>query len=191
MTDAAPLSSPPDDGAERAERVEHRWATVSVAILVLFVAMATFAGLHLAAMPQSRVETADPITLHLNGEFIDSNLGTAIEPDGSVTLRGIGQQYSFTPSCMLVPTATPITFRATSADVVHGFLVTGTNINLMLVPGYISSLNARFETAGERLMPCHEFCGMGHEGMWGRIKVVDKAAFARIAADRRRLRCVE
>ena len=92
---------------------------------------------------------------------------------------------------MLVPTDTPITFRATSADVVHGFLVTGTNINLMLVPGYVSSLNARFETPGERLMPCHEFCGMGHEGMWGRIKVVDKAAFARLAAARRRLSCVE
>jgi cytochrome c oxidase subunit 2 len=191
MTGSTPLSAPPDDGLERAERVEHRWATVSVAVLVLFVAMATFAALHLAAMPQSRVETADPITLHLDGEFIDSNLGSALEPDGSVTLRGIGQQYSFTPSCMLVPTDTPITFRATSADVVHGFLVTGTNINLMLVPGYISSLNARFETAGERLMPCHEFCGMGHEGMWGRIKVVDKAAFARMAADRRRLSCVE
>ena len=73
----------------------------------------------------------------------------------------------------------------------HGFLITGTNINLMLVPGYVSSLNARFDTPGERLMPCHEFCGTGHEGMWGRIKVVDKAAFARLGADRRRLSCVE
>jgi cytochrome c oxidase subunit 2 len=90
-----------------------------------------------------------------------------------------------------VPKDTPVTFRATSADVVHGFLITGTNINLMLVPGYVSSLNARFDTLGERLMPCHEFCGMGHEGMWGRIKVVDKAAFARLGADRRRLSCVE
>jgi len=61
----------------------------------------------------------------------------------------------------------------------------------MLVPGYVSSLRARFETPGERLMPCHEFCGMGHEGMWGRIKVVDTVAFAHLAADRRRLSCVE
>jgi cytochrome c oxidase subunit 2 len=104
MTDTTPLSSRPDDSAERAERVEHRWATVSVAVLVLFVAVATFAALHLAAMPQSRVETADPITLHLNGEFIDSNLGSALEPDGSVTVRGIGQQYSFTPSVCSFPT---------------------------------------------------------------------------------------
>jgi len=183
--------SPSDDEVDHAERVEHRWATISVAILVLLVAMATFAALHLAAMPQARVETVDPRTLHLGGEFIESNLGSAPEPDGSVTVRGIGQQYSFTPSCMVLPTNTLITLRATSADVVHGFLIDGTNVNLMLVPGYISSLNARFETPGERLMPCHEFCGMGHEGMWGRIKVVDKAAFARLAADRRRLNCVE
>jgi cytochrome c oxidase subunit 2 len=187
MTQPAPF----DDGTDRVEGVEHRWAAVSVVIVVLLVVIATFAGVYQAAMPQSRVETVDPRTLHLDGEFIESNLGSALEPDGSTTVRGIGQQYSFTPSCIVVPTDTPVTFRTTSADVVHGFLITGTNINLMLVPGYVSSLRARFETPGERLMPCHEFCGMGHEGMWGRIKVVDKPAFARLAADRRRLSCVE
>ena len=57
-------------------------------------------------MPQSRVETVDPRTLHLKGEFIDSNLGSAVEADGSVTVRAIGQQYSFTPSCILLPTET-------------------------------------------------------------------------------------
>jgi cytochrome c oxidase subunit II len=183
-----PSLSPPDAAAER---VEHRWAAVAVAILVLLVAMATFAALHLAAMPQSRVETVDPRSLHLRGEFIESNLGSAVEPGGLLTVRGIGQQYSFTPSCILVPTDTPITFRFTSADVVHGFLIEGTNINLMLVPGYVSSLQARFATPGERLMPCHEFCGVGHEGMWGRVRVIDKAEFAHLAAKRRRLSCVE
>jgi cytochrome c oxidase subunit II len=187
VTEAPP--PPADDGA--GERVERHWATVAVLILVLMVAMATFAALHLAAIPQSRVETADPRTLHLAGEFIDSNLGSAVEPDGSVTVRAIGQQYSFTPSCMLVPAETPITFRATSADVVHGFLIEGTNINLMLVPGYVSSLEARFDTPGERLMPCHEFCSVGHQGMWGRVRIIDRAAFARMATNRRRLSCVE
>ena len=93
------------------------------------------------------------------------------------------------PDCVAL--AMPVTFRATSADVVHGFLIDGTNINLMLVPGYVSSLGARFDAPGERLMPCHEFCSVGHEGMWGRIKIVEKAAFARMAAERRRLSCVE
>ena len=180
-----------DEGADHGERTERRWAAVAVAVLALLVVMATFAALYHGAMPQSRVETADPRTLHLAGEFIESNLGSALEPDGSVTVRAIGQQYSFTPTCIVVPTDTPVRFRATSADVVHGFLIDGTNINLMLVPGYVSSLGARFDAPGERLMPCHEFCSVGHEGMWGRVKIVDKGAFARMAADRRRLSCVE
>jgi len=186
-----PVAPPYDHGAGQSERAEHRWATAAIVILVLLVVLATFAAVHWAAMPQARVEIVDPLTLHLGGEFIESNLGSAIEPDGSVTVRVVGQQYSFTPSCILVPTDTPITFRATSSDVVHGFLIDGTNVNLMLVPGYVSSLRARFEEPGERLMPCHEFCSVGHEGMWGRVKIIDKAAFTRLAADQRRLNCVE
>ena len=67
---------------------------------------------------------------------------------------------------MVVPADTPVTFRATSADVVHGFLIEDTNVNTMLVPGYVSALPIRFPATGEHLMPCHEFCGIGHEGMW-------------------------
>jgi cytochrome c oxidase subunit 2 len=180
----------PDQDDHRSERLEHRWAAVSTSIIALLIVVALFAGVHQAVLPQSRVETVDPRTLHLRGEFIESNLGSARQPDGSVLVRAIGQQYSFTPQCILVPTDTPITFRVTSADVVHGFLITGTSINLMLVPGYISNISARFSTPGERLMPCHEFCGFGHEGMWGRIKVIDKAEFERLAAETRRLSCV-
>ena len=85
----------------------------------------------------------------------------------------------------------PNAFRATSADVVHGFLIEGTNINTMLVPGYISQLSARFTTTGEHLMPCQEFCGAGHQGMWAKVKVVDRATFMDMAAKARRLSCVE
>ncbi len=83
-----------------------------------------------------------------------------------------------------------MTFRATSGDVVHGFLIEGSNVNTMLVPGYISTISTRFDAEAEHAMPCHEFCGMGHEGMWGRVKVIDKAAFTKLAADHRRVTCV-
>jgi hypothetical protein len=32
----------------------------------------------------------NPLTLHLRGEFVESNLATAREPDGSFTLRMMG-----------------------------------------------------------------------------------------------------
>ena len=178
-------------GEAVAARIERRWATLSIAIVGVLIGMAAFIGIHQATMPQGRVETADPRTLHLSGEFIESNLGSAIEADGSVTVRAIGQQYSFTPQCVVVPANTPVTLRATSADVVHGLLIEGTNINTMLVPGYISELPVRFSAAGDHEMPCQEFCGMGHQGMWGKIKVVDKTAFLNMAAAKRRLTCVD
>ncbi len=179
------------EGAAVAERVEKRWAVLSVIAVVFMAGLAGFAGIHQATMPQSRVETANPATLHISGEFVESNLGSAVEPDGSVTVRMIGQQYSFAPACVLVPTETPITIRATSADAVHGFLVEGTNINTMLVPGYISEVTARFSTPADYAMPCHEFCGLGHQSMWAHVKVIAKEEFMQMSAQKRRLDCVE
>jgi hypothetical protein len=52
----------------------------------------------------------NPLTLHLQGEFVESNLGTAREPDGSFTLRMIAEQYMFVPHCALVPAGVPVAF---------------------------------------------------------------------------------
>ena len=180
-----------DIGAAVAARIERRWAVLSIVIVGVLVGMATFIGIHQATMPQGHVETADPKTLHLSGEFVESNLGSSVEADGSVTVRAIGQQYSFTPQCLVVPADTPINLRATSADVVHGLLITGTNINTMLVPGYVSVLPIRFKAPGDHVMPCQEFCGIGHQGMWGKVKVIDKTAFRDVIAAKRRLTCVD
>ena len=79
-------------------------------VVALFVVVAAFAGIHQATMPQARVETISPTRLHLGGEFVETNLGSAVEPDGSVTVRAIGQEYSFTPECIIVPADTAITF---------------------------------------------------------------------------------
>ena len=180
-----------DEGAAVAARVERRWTIMSACLVGFLVGMAIFAGFHRAVMPQAWVETANPRTVHVAGEFIESNLGSALEADGSVTVRALGQQFSFTPQCLLLPTDTPVTIRATSADVVHGFLITGTNINTMLMPGYISILPVKFKTPGEHTMPCQEFCGLGHEGMWAKVRVIDKTAFTKMAANQRRLNCVD
>src|ERR1700754_1638390 len=146
-------------GEAVAARIERRWATLSIVIVGLLIGMAAFIGIHQATMPQGHVETADPKTLHLSGEFVECNLGSTLEADGSATVRAIGQQYSFTPQCVVVPSDTPVKLRVTSADVVHGLLIEGTNINTMLVPGYVSELPVRFSAAGDHAMPCQEFCG--------------------------------
>jgi cytochrome c oxidase subunit 2 len=175
---------------DAAGRIERRWGFVSVGIVGVMVFLATFAGVHQASLPQTQVETVDPRTLHVTGEFIETNLGSAVEPDGSVTVRVVGQQYSFTPQCVLVPTDTRITFRAASADVVHGFLIEKTNVNVTLVPGYIASISTRFAAPADSAMPCHEYCGSGHQAMWAHVRVIDKSRFMALAKGQRRLNCV-
>ena len=183
-------SHSPNSGHDVAARSETRWAYFVIAIVVFMLAVVVYSGLHWAMMPPSRVETVDPSRLQMSGEFVESNLGSAVEPDGSVVVRFIAQQYSFTPQCLLVPADTPITFRTTSADVVHGLLITDTNINTMVVPGYVATFSSFFDKPVEHLMPCHEFCGFGHQTMWAHVKVIDRDAFFEQAKQQRRLSCV-
>jgi cytochrome c oxidase subunit II len=169
---------------------ERRWAIVVGVIIALLVAMMVVTGLHWAAMPPSRVETIDVNTLHVRGEFVESNLGTTLGPDGKVTVRLIAQQYSFVPQCIVVPAEMPVTFRGTATDAIHGFVVGTTNANTMLIPGFVATFTTSFRTPGEHLMPCHEYCGTGHEAMWARVQVLPPQEFLEKARGGERLSCV-
>lgn len=177
-----------------ANAAERRWALVVVSIIALLVLMIVVTGLHWAAMPPSRVETVDVKTVHLRGEFVASNLGTALEPDGRVVVRLVALQYAFVPNCLIVPEGVPITFRGTATDAIHGFVVGRTNANTMLIPGFVATFTTTFPKAGEQLMPCHEYCGTGHEAMWARVHVLPREEFMakakRLASTGERLSCV-
>jgi cytochrome c oxidase subunit 2 len=170
-------------------RSERRWARVVMLVVAFLFAVIIFTSLHWAAQPPSNVETIDASRLHLAGEFMEANLGTAVEPDGSAIVRVLAQQYSFVPQCIVVPTQARVVFRVTSPDVVHGFLIAGTNVNSMVVPGFVAEVRTRFEQPGEHLMPCHEYCSTGHEGMWARVRVVDRNEFARSYGNQPRASC--
>ena len=64
-----------------------------------------------------------------------------------------------------------ITFTATSADVLHGFHVEGTRLNMMLIPGQVSRNTYTFQQPGEYVIICHEYCGLGHHTMFGKVVV--------------------
>ena len=43
-------------------------------------------------------------------------------------------QFAFQPQCLLVPANRPVTLRFATPDVIHGILVTGTNVNTIIIP---------------------------------------------------------
>lgn len=162
-----------------------------------FVAIMTLVGLAILATRFDMVDLPvwhffgggnglDPASLHLRGEFVESNLGAAEGPARAVTVRMIAQQFVFVPQCIVVPAGVPITFRITSADVVHTMSFLGTDYGLKAVPGAVSEATFTFAKPGEFKIPCHEFCGAGHYAMRGRLEVVAREQFASLLPGERR-----
>lgn len=83
----------------------------------------------------------------------------------------VSQTWAFVPPEIRVPVDAEVTFTATSVDVIHGFNVEGTRLNMMLIPGQISRNSYRFSEPGEHLVICHEYCGLGHHTMAGKVIV--------------------
>jgi cytochrome c oxidase subunit II len=148
------------------------WAFGVGVLIAATLSVIVFTALTRQINPPSNVERIDPKTLHLSGEFAEHNLGTTVGPDGRVTVRVIATQFMFVPRCLAVPQGRPVTLRFASPDVIHGLLVTGTNVNTMVVPGFVAQVHTEFTRGESLLMPCHEYCGLGHSEMWATVQVM-------------------
>jgi cytochrome c oxidase subunit 2 len=148
---------------------ELAWVLPSIAIpvgMLVAIALSAFAlGIHLPGVT-GRV---DPARLDTTPPF--SQPGVRQVGPGRYEVVIVGRIWQFTPNEIRVPAGSEVTFIATSRDVVHGFKVQGTPINMMLVPGQVSTLTTRFDRPGEYLFVCHEYCGTGHHVMFGRVIV--------------------
>ena len=87
MADEAsnPLLRPLPSGIvpqDEVDRTEKRWLIIMLGMLAVMMVVIVVTGITHALHPPSNVEPIDPVTLHLQGEFVESNLGTALELDG-------------------------------------------------------------------------------------------------------------
>lgn len=165
-------------------RRERLWAVAMAGVAAVMLVVIVHGALALHLAPPTNVETIDPATIHLTGEFADGNLGTSVDSSGEITARIVATQFAFQPSCVVVPEDTPVTLRLVAPDVIHGIIVVGSNVNTMIIPGYVSRVRTTFSETGEMLMPCHEFCGLGHSEMAAHVRVVPKSEFTPDAGGR-------
>jgi len=156
---------------------ELRWASIVFVLISVMMVAIIAAGVLMHINPPSNIERLDPQSVHLSPEFTEGNLGVRVEPNGQVVARVIATQFAFVPHCLVLPANRPVVIRATTPDVIHGLLVTGTNVNTMIVPGYVSQVHTVFRKTGDLLMPCHEFCGLGHSEMTATVRVVPPEDF--------------
>lgn len=158
------------------DATEKIWLYISIVMAAFMVGLLSFYAIGMNIHPPSNVETINSDRLHVEGEFMEDNLGVKNMPDGSVEVRVVAARYGFYPQTLEIPAETPVRFRIASADVLHGFHVPYTNLATMVVPGYISEVNTSFPTTaiGDHPMLCNEYCGLGHDHMWSKVTIVPK-----------------
>jgi cytochrome c oxidase subunit II len=126
------------------------------------------AGIHLAG----EVGRIDPAKVAEHPMFKEPGV-VEIAP-GRYEVRLTAQIWSYAPNEIRVPAGSTVHFWATSKDVIHGLLVPRHNINVMVLPGQIAHAVARFDTPGEYPIICHEYCGIAHHTMSGKIIVEER-----------------
>jgi cytochrome c oxidase subunit 2 len=130
------------------------------------LAYATFGmNMHLPG----KVAQIDPMKVWQTPPFTAPGVHKTEDDEYEVVI--VAMAWAFMPAEIRVPRNAEITFIATSADVIHGFEIARTRVNMMLIPGQVGRLTHVFREPGEYLLICHEYCGMGHHTMSGKVIV--------------------
>jgi cytochrome c oxidase subunit 2 len=103
--------------------------------------------------------------------------------EGKVIQRGerefevqmVARMWAFEPEEVTLPPGANVTLYLSTADVVHGMQILGTNVNLMAVPGSVNLAQVTFDEEGEFLVVCHEYCGRNHQNMAGKFIIKEGA----------------
>ena len=151
---------------------ERIWMWGVGGMLALFFASTAAAALMSQIHPPSHIETIDPRTVLSDSRF--KRQGVSLDAEGRVHATVVGLMFTWLPAELVLPADTPVTFHLTSPDVIHGYQIVRTNGQAMVVPGYVSQFTTQF-AAGEYLVACNEYCGVGHHTMATRLKVVPKS----------------
>jgi cytochrome c oxidase subunit 2 len=148
---------------------ERIWMWAALGLVGLFLAAIFVTAAAQAIQPPGHIETVDPTTILSHPEF--GAPAVTRTADGRLTVPVVASVFSFSPDPIELPANVPVTFRLTSADVIHGFQVVGTNANAMAIPGYVTQFSVTFARPGEYAIVCNEYCGLLHHAMVGRLVV--------------------
>jgi len=148
---------------------ERLWIGISIAAIIVMLAALTLAGFGLGVQLPGAAGRVNPRDL-VNEPPFDKPGVYELAP-GKYQVIMIARTWQFNPNKIEVPIGSEVTFKMTSMDVTHGMLLDGTNVNVLIVPGQVSEVTHVFKKAGTFNFYCHEYCGTGHQAMFGQVIV--------------------
>lgn len=159
------------------DRFEGAWMRISAIVLAIFLVAVIVSAFATGFQLPGVYQRIDPTKLYEAGSpFAEPGLRELAPGRYEAYIRA--QIWSFVPNEIRVPAGSTVTFYVTSQDVQHGFKLQDTNINMMVLPGQVSTLTAKFDKPGTYDYICHEYCGQLHHTMFGQLIVEAPAAQA-------------
>ncbi|PTQ54875.1 MAG: Cytochrome c oxidase (B(O/a)3-type) chain II [Hydrogenibacillus schlegelii] len=151
-------------------KLEALWMKVSLGTMATFLVTIGVMAFGMDVHTADGRQTIDPTRVDETPPFDRPGL-YRIGPDAYRAVV-VARVFTFNPDHLVLPAGARIEFVMTSADVIHGVSIPGTNVNLMLIPGQVTTYTTTFKRPGEYLLLCNEYCGIGHHLMMGRWTVV-------------------
>jgi len=152
---------------------ERYWIMLTIAVLVIFSAAVGISGFMLGVQVPVPEALVDPKTVGTDptSRFANPGLRQLAPGKYEAYIRAAASPWKFTPDRLEVPVNSTVTFYVTAVDVQHGFKLEGTNMNVQILPGQVSKMTTTFTKAGTYPFVCTEYCGVGHQNMYGILTV--------------------
>lgn len=163
-------------------KYEKKWLIFGIGSLVVFLIILGFGAFWQGTHPQSHGVTIDPENVEANEAFRPENLGITKVDDNKYIVNIVASAFNYDFGTdengaplkhIRIPKGATVLFQITTKDVVHGFNIAGTNVNMMVEPGYVSSIETVMDRTGEYTVVCNEYCGVGHHLMFATVEVYD------------------
>lgn len=156
-------------------RYEKIWLFFGGASLLVFLVVVGISAFYMGNQPPSCAVTLDPEKVDEWPPFDQPGLKEIGDNEYQLTIVASAFNYDVgtDDKIVQVPKGATVHFVVTTKDVIHGFELAGTNVNMMVEPGYVSTLSNTFKKAGKFTLLCNEYCGTGHHLMAATIEVIE------------------
>lgn len=156
-------------------RYEKIWLLFGTGTLLIFLIIVGISAFYMGNQPPSCAVTLDPQKVDETPPFDQPGLKQIGEDEYQLTIVASAFNYDVgtQDKVIKIPKGSTVHFNVTTRDVVHGFQLVGTNVNMMLEPGYVSTYTNTFKKPGKYTLLCNEYCGVGHHLMAATIEVTE------------------
>ncbi|WP_126428806.1 cytochrome c oxidase subunit II [Brevibacillus marinus] len=154
-------------------RYEKYWLTFGFLAIVTFIVFMFVTAFSHGHHPAGGTEVIDPTKVDQTPPF--DKPGVVKTGDNEYDVYIVAMAFGYNPAKIQVPAGAKIRFHVTTRDVIHSFSIPGTNVNMEILPGHVSTREHTFKEPGQYLVICNEYCGAGHHMMKMDIEVLDNA----------------